>query len=134
MQFAEYPDRRVWAFEDLEVTRLCINYSFLLLMSGQDGDFSLTIHAPFRYRLGERVYEAEAEKIESIAPVLEILHKRVNQLVVWRNGDLAVEFSDQSEIAVTKDWQYESWETTAEGALLSLGMLCSPHEGPPWRS
>jgi hypothetical protein len=133
MQLAEYPDRRVWAFEDLEVTRLCIDYSFLLLMSGRDGDLTLNIHAPFRYRKGERVCEAEGEKFDTVAPVLDVLHKSVSRLVVWQNGDLSVEFSDETEITVTKDWQYESWETTANGGLSSLAMLCSPHEGPPWR-
>ena len=134
MQIAEYPDRRVWTFDDLEVIRLCIDYSFLLLMSGRDGDLTLNIHAPFRYRTGERVYEAEGEKLDTVAPVLEVLHKRVSNITVWQNGDLAVEFSEQSEIKVTKDSQYESWETTANAGLSSLAMLCSPHDGPPWRS
>ena len=96
MQLTEYGDYRIWSFEDLDVTRLYIDYSLGLLMSGEDGDLTLTIHAPLSYRAGTRTYDAEAEKIESIAPVLDVLHKSAAQLIVHRNGDLVLKFSDQN--------------------------------------
>jgi len=130
---SDYPDKRVWSLTESEVTRLCINYSFVIQISNLKGDLTLAIHTTFLLRVDGREEKLDPEDGASLGPALIILHKPVETLTIFQNGFLNLRFLDGTEVIVEKDLQYESWESSGSGEFSDIGMLCSPHEGPPWR-
>jgi hypothetical protein len=133
----EYSDRRMWELGGHEVTRLLIDYRFALqvwwLEDAVDHDLILTIGVPFRIRMEGRERLIDPEVTTSLASTLPVLHKRVETLTVFRDGRLVLRFCDGAEIEVEKHAQHESWEAEGSGRLSDVVMLCSPHDGPPWK-
>ena len=132
-RMSEYPDKRVWSLTESEVTRLCINYSFIIQIWNLKGDLTLAIHTTFLFRVDGREEKFDPQDGASLGPALIILHKPVETLTIFQNGFLNLRFLDGTEVVVEKNLQYESWESSGSGEFIDLGMLCSPHEGPPWR-
>ncbi len=133
----EYPDRRVWALNEHEVTRLCIDSAFTIDIWWRndkrvDTSLTIVIEAAFVLRRGEHERQFNPEHGQTLGPVLDILHTPVESLTAYRDGRPVLRFIDGAEIIVGKDERYESWHTFGTGELADIGMLCSPHEGPPW--
>jgi hypothetical protein len=133
----EYPDRREWELAGHEVTRLLIDYRFTIEVwwyhERCDHTLRLTIGAPFwDFRSGNETW-VNPEDPNTVAPALAVLHKPTQTLRAFRGGRLILTLSDGTEIVVEKDPHYEAWEASGTGDLSDVLLLCSPHEGPPWR-
>jgi hypothetical protein len=134
----EYPDRRVWRLGGHEVTRLIFDYQFAVQIwwrdeSRGDSDVTVTIGVPFTIRVANREQRVDPEDTATISPALHVLHKAVETLSAFRSGRLLLRFAGGVEIAVEKHPDYEAWEASGTGLLSDVRLLCSAHEGPPWR-
>ena len=133
----EFEDRRVWALDGQEVTRLCLDYRFTIEIwwregDGPDNSVSIAIGTPFVVLRDGEEFNVVPERVNSLSPALDILHKAVDSLTAYRDGRLVLLFADATEIRVDKHPIYESWATHGRGKLEGIGMLCSGHEGSPW--
>jgi Family of unknown function (DUF6188) len=133
----EYPDRRVWRLDGHEVTRLLVDYAFTIVIwwRSQKSDNSVTIvlERPFILKRVEQVKHFTPEQKDTLGPALNILHQPIESLTAFCNGRLVLRFTDTSELITEKDDSYESWNTFGSGEFAQIGMLCSPHDGPPWK-
>ena len=134
---SEHADHRVWDLHENEVTQLHIDFRFTLICywpedSGQSSSLTVVIETPFIWRQGGRDVWCNPENVETVKPLLEILHKPIASLVAFRDGRLHVVFVDGDLIILTKDPSYESWSAFGTGAMADLQLLCSPHDGSPW--
>src|SRR3979411_3322138 len=128
----EYPDRRVWHLKDYEVETLILSYTLIMYLHGppnkqQSNDATIQIYGPFFFRHQKLETEFDPAHPETLGPVLDILHKRVESLTVFRSGNLILSFENGDEITVEKRWDVETWESFGKGATLDIGMLCSMH-------
>ena len=135
-RLTEHGDRRVWHIGGHEVTFLHIDnrFGFDCWWCDDRGDHQLnvSIENTFVFVDCETEHTCTPERIETIAPVLSILHRPVASLTAFANGRLEIDFVDTAQIRVSKDLQYESWEANGKGDLQDLVLRCTPHESPPW--
>ena len=69
----------------------------------------------------------------SMAPLLPLLHRRVDRVTAHSSGLLEIYFADGTVIRVSKRTDgFESWNTFGAGALHDFNMLCSSHDVAPW--
>jgi len=136
-KMTEYADRRVWNLEGHDVTYLHIDYRFAFdcwwLYNKTNNSLSVTIEAPFELRYLDQTVICVPEDVSTVKEAISILHKPISFLTAFRDGRLLVTFSDGTELEVAKIPRYESWEAQGEGELADLALLCTAHEGPPWR-
>lgn len=132
----EYPDRRVWRLDGHEVTQLIVNYAFTIVIWWRDqkSDNSVTIvlEQPFSVKRDDHTQDFDPEQTGTLCNALDILYQPVESLTAFRNGRLVLRFTDTSELISEKDDSYESWHIFGTGEYAQIGMLCSPHGGPPW--
>ncbi len=130
----EYADRRVWNLESHEVTYLHIDYRFAFdCWRADNTQLSVTIETLFTIRYPDRTVICEPENVDSVKEAIAILHKPLSMLTAYRDGRLLVAFSDGTELHVSKHPQYEAWQAQGKGELEDVALLCTPHEGPPWK-
>ncbi len=134
---AEYLVRRVWNIEDHEVTYLHIDYRFAFecwwyTANRKDNRLVVTLENEFILHYADRTVVCHPEDVNSVKEAVPILHKAVSSLTAYRDGRLLVSFADGTELHVSKNREYESWEAQGDGELADVRLLCSPHEGPPW--
>jgi hypothetical protein len=132
----EYADRREWALEHYEVNYIHLDYRFgfdLYGFSGSDGYLKILVEVPFTLSDGDAEIRFDPEDLGTISGALKILHRPAHKVVVYRNGTLRVDFENGLNLRVEKHPQYESWEAHGQGELSDIQLLCSPHDGPPWR-
>ncbi len=125
-------DRRIWMLNGLEVTRLCIDFTFTIHLWEGSRELTIIIEVPFTLRIDEHEQQLDPNAGTTLGPALQILHKPVESLTAYRHGRLVVAFVDGTTLDVDKDWQYESWHTFGSGELADIAMLCSPHDAAPW--
>ena len=111
----QYPDCRVWILAGHEVTRLIVDYAFTIeawWSSNENGNNSvtITIENTFTLKSDGKIMKFEPEQKETLGPALMILHRPMETLTAFRNGCLAIRFTDNSELAVEKDDSYEFME------------------------
>ncbi|MGE5681613.1 MAG: DUF6188 family protein [Bacillota bacterium] len=130
-------DKRIWEINGHEVTRLLIDYHFTLQISwsnkNEESEALITIETPFTLSLSNIDIECNPEDGTGIAEALCVLHRKVSRISASRSGELNISFKDGTEIIVRKHEYYESWSTQGKGEVSSMNMLCSPHDGPPWK-
>ena len=131
-RFTEFPDRCVWDLSGYTVNQIALDYAVTLLIARPEGSFSVVIEQIIELREGETVNGINPEDVVSAAPLLAYLHKPVASLTAFRNGELRIAFANGAEIAVPKDEQYESWNSSGSGEIIRANRLCSPHPGSPW--
>jgi hypothetical protein len=132
-KMTEYADRRVWNLRGLEVNLLQIAYCFDIMCNDPGNDVFIQIETSFTLRYPNRTITCDPENIDSIKEAVSILRRPLADLTAFRDGSLIVTFLDGTELHVLKDPNFESWNAQGEGIFGDLALLCSPHEGPPWR-
>ncbi|MBS0263833.1 MAG: hypothetical protein JSS02_17985 [Planctomycetes bacterium] len=133
----EFDDRRVWALDGHEITRLSLDYRFSIEIwwreeATHDNRVTVTISNRFvLHRLGQQI-EVNPEQPQTVGSALSVLYQPVDSLTVYRDGRLVLRMLSGDEIVVEKDWNYESWEANGTGTLADIQMVCSPPERSPW--
>jgi hypothetical protein len=134
-----YSNRREWDLDGHEITYLHIDYRFgfdcwwHVEEPEHENLLSVTIEMPFTLELATGIVECEPADTDTLGPALSILHKSLSKFIAFEDGTMEAVFSDGTKVRVSKHQQYESWEAHGEGELKDVALLCSPHEGPPWR-
>ncbi|HEX2869507.1 MAG TPA: DUF6188 family protein [Ignavibacteriales bacterium] len=130
-------DKRIWELNGHEVTRLLIDNHFTIQVWWTDknivSEALITIETPFTLSLNNIDIECNPEDGTGIAEALSVLHKEADSISASRSGELNISFKDGTGIIVGKHEYYESWSTQGKGELSEMNMLCSPHDGPPWK-
>ena len=131
-RLTKFPDRRVWDLSGHLLEQIVLDYAVTLLVAERNNSISVVIENVFELRENERTSTINPEDAQTVVPLLAYLHKPVSAVTAFQNGDLLIGFASGAEIAVSKDDQYESWNSFGSGEITGADMLCSPHPGAPW--
>lgn len=120
-------DKWVIPLREREVTLLLIDYAFRFVMwQSNDDDISITIETDFVFNRpsdpNHRI-SLSANWPLSVMPVLEILHEKVVDVVIFKDGNLAVTLRNNQQILVSPDPNHEAWNVAGSGGLL---VVCGP--------
>jgi hypothetical protein len=127
--------RRTWLLAGQPITSIVLGYHVALRFSWGPLDAptygEITIEAPFK--VGGTTIDPQNR--ETLQPVLELLHEPVDSVSADEAGSLEVRLGNGRILTVQKtDDPYEKWNTNGTGELHDFNMLCSAHDGPPWRA
>ena len=118
----ESPDEHHWVLLDHQVTQLVIDASsFRIQTWSLDASAEIRCAAPFTLRQAsgaERVLDPA--DTETLAPVLSLLHRRLESITVSRDGELTAAFSGGVSLAVGRVMggrRGAAWEVQGGGAL-----------------
>ena len=135
----ENPSSRTWDLVGLSVMQIVIDPAQIRFLLSSVGDrelrdrIDLLIENAFTIRDGDGLtHTVNPAGVETLVPVLKLRLRPTLSLAVSRDGSLVLRLSEDTELRVTKDEVYESWQTFGHGDFIDASMLCSPHEGPPW--
>jgi hypothetical protein len=130
----ESPNRHRWVLDDHRVTQLLIDLaSFRFQTWTMQASAEVRIGVPFTYREPDGVERRiDPEEPEQLAPLLTLLGRSIDTLVIDRTGELAVDFGEGSRISVRPHPRFQAWEIQGGGALEGLGYICGPGGGSPW--
>ncbi len=118
-------------FNEKTITGLFLDFSFALNVYDRSNSVYITISNVFKYydsTLREE-FNVDPEKIESLAPVLRIFQKEVQVVFLYKNGDLFVQFEDESTIMVEADAEYEAWKISDKGGSEGILIFSLPERG-----
>jgi hypothetical protein len=128
------PDRHHWTLSGHRVTQLCMDLNAVRILSwAMDASLEIRLAAPFALRQADgMVRRIDPDYPEQLAPLLTLLNRVIETLVIARAGALEVSFSDGTEIRATPHPKLEAFEIQGGGALEGITYLVPPGGGPPW--
>src|SRR3954452_8262696 len=94
-------------FAGKTVSRCIVDTAFTLEF-GEDE--LLRIEGNFTFQAGDRQYSMSPEDAEHLGPALRLFGRTVTRSSVRRGGQLAMYFTDETNLRVSPDPQYEAWE------------------------
>lgn len=127
-QLIESTDRHEWTFTGHRLTELRIDReSVRLVMLEGEAAFEVRLGAPFTLT-GEdgRARTVDPADPTELVPLLTLLGRRVERLVISGEMELAVELADGVSIAAGPRPAYEAWEVRGDGTLGEVSYLCAP--------
>jgi hypothetical protein len=132
--FDDLPDRHVWTLGNHRVTQLVVELGACRVVTW-------TLQASVDIRIGGRFTLRHAdgeerpidpEEPEQLAPLLTLVGRALETIVVIRRGELQLAFSDGTILAVGPHRVHEAWEVQGGGELEGMAYRCEPGGGVPW--
>lgn len=99
------------------VTGLYIDYGFTIDLYQKDDTVSIRLSTEFEFSEQNGIRIIRSGNMEEIAKILKIFNKIVNKLYAYKNGDLWLEFEDESFIKVSSSRDNEAWSVTSDGGI-----------------
>jgi len=118
----------ILSFENLEVTLLQIGFQFTLNFWETDDYFvDIDIDSQFIFMSGSDILEINPEEYPlAIAPVLVVLHQKLESITIMKSGLLNIVFSNQMKISVPPNEMYEAWSVSGPNGFR---VICTPGGG-----
>lgn len=118
------------SFKEKTVTGFFIDYSFALNIYHKIQSVYVTIHSQFNYYDNELGTDntIDPNNLTSILPVLNTFRKDVEKILMYKNGDLCVQFTDESTIIVKADEEYEAWKISDNQGSEGILVLSLPND------
>jgi hypothetical protein len=135
-ELMETPDEHRWTLRDHRVTLLAVDLRSLRFQTWTlEASAEIRLGAPFIYVEPDGLERRlSLDEPEQLAPLLSLLGRSIDTLLITRRGQLAIRFGDGSSITIEPHARTEAWEIQGGGALEGLGYLCQPGGGTPWRA
>jgi hypothetical protein len=133
-EVSETPNEHRWTLGGHRITQLSIDLtSFRFLTWTLDASAEVRLAVPFTFREPDGIERTiEPQEPEQLSPLLSILGRTVDSLVVTRRGELMLAFGDGSSLRATPHPRIDAWEVQGGGALEGLTYRCVPGGGIPW--
>ncbi len=134
----ESPDEHHWVLLDHQVTQLIIDVgSFRLQTWSLEGSAEIRCSAAFTLRQGSGAERTiDPAETETLAPLLSLLHRRLESITITRDGELTATFSGGISLVASGarttagGRRNAPWEVQGGGALEGMsyvGALPQPH-------
>jgi hypothetical protein len=127
-------DRHAWSLSGHRVTQVAADLRSARVQSwAMDASLELRLGAAFTLRLADGTERRiDPDYPEQLAPLLTLLNRVIETLVVTRSGELVVNFSDGTEIRTASHPSLEAFEVQGGGALEGMAYIAAPGGGAPW--
>jgi hypothetical protein len=122
--------------EETQITRLMFDAAFILqLVDGERGT-EVRIETPFVVFRGNVEYSCDPSHPPSLVPVLDFFLKTVQEIRVYKTGELRLNISPDIIIRVFPHDTYEAWNITSNhwlgatampGGSVAFWQLQTPH-------
>ena len=131
----DFPDRHVWTLGNHRVTQLVAQ------MDGACRIVTWTLQASVDVRIATaftlRQADGDERRIdpdepEQLAPLLTLVGRALETIVVVRRGELQLTFSDGTILVVGPHRVHEAWEVQGGGELEGMAYRCEPGGRVPW--
>lgn len=115
----EAEDRFTPAIAGLEVDRCCFDYQATLVVGVSEGPFHVVFEGGLVLTAADGTeHELEPESGgERLAPLLGLLHARVERADAFKDGHLELEFSGGAHLHVPVSPDYEAWSIIGPNGL-----------------
>src|SRR5688500_15008080 len=122
-----------WTLSGHRVTQLAVDLSSFRLQTWTlEASAEIRLAVPFAFHEPDGVQRRlDPDEPEQLAPLLSLLGRSVERLVVSRRGELQVAFGDGSSLDVAPHPREEAWEVQGGGALEGMAYRCRPGGGVP---
>ena len=134
MSLDSTPDRHRWTFAGHRVTQVAVELDGARLQSwALDASLDVRLGTAFTVRLADGTERSiDPHHPEQVAPLLTLLTRTIETLIVARSGTLVVSFSDGTEIRAASHPTIPAFEVQGGGALEGLAYVAVPGGGPLW--
>jgi len=115
------------------VTQLQFDYGFHVSMWSLQRELIVTFGTQFTLRPPtgeERVFNPE--QVESLCPLLLLLHRPVVEFAASDEGRCVLKFEDGTVLRSEPHESYEAWESHGSDDLEDASLLCDVGGGSPW--
>ena len=128
------PDEHRWLLAGHRVTQLAVDLtSFRFLTWTLEASAEIRLAVPFTFVEPDGVKRRlDPDEPEQLAPLLSLLGRSIELLVVTRLGRLELGFGDGSSLECAPHPRTDAWEVQGGGALEGMAYRCAPGGGPPW--
>ena len=129
------PDEHRWSLSGHRVTQLAIDPTSVRFQTWTlQASAEVRLVAPFTFREPDGVQRRiDPEEPEQLAPLLSLIGRAIELLVVSRSGHLELEFGDGSVLTAAPHARIDAWELQGGGALEGMAYRCDAGGGPPWK-
>jgi hypothetical protein len=131
---SETPNEHRWTLSGHRITQLSLDLtSFRFLTWTLAASAEVRLSVPFVYREPDGIERTiDPQEPEQLSPLLSILGRNIELLVVTRRGELIVAFGDGSSLRALPHVRMQAWEVQGGGALEGMAYRCTPGGGVPW--
>jgi len=128
------PGEHRWVLSGHRVTQLAVDLtSFRFQTWTLEASAEIRLVVPFTFREPDGVQRRlDPEEPEQLAPLLSLLGRAIDVLVVTSRGALHLAFGDGSSLESTPHPRSGAWEVQGGGALEGMAYRCPPGGGVPW--
>ena len=129
------PDEHRWTLSGHRITQLAIDQTSVRVQTWTlDASAEVRLVAPFTFHEPDGVERRiDPEEPEQVAPMLSLVGRTIELLVVSRSGHLELAFGDGSTVHASPHARLEAWELQGGGALEGMAYRCDAGGGAPWR-
>jgi hypothetical protein len=85
-----------------------------------------TVGNDWELQIGEITTQPTPTRPDSLVPLLGLLQKPVNEVIISKDGHLTVTFASGATIQVAPDERYEAWEAGCLVAGIGYRFVCAP--------
>ena len=129
------PDEHRWILSGHRVTQLAVDLTSLRFLTWTlEASAEIRLAVPFTFHEPDGVKRRlDPDEPEQLAPLLSLLGRSIELLVVTRGGGLKLAFGDGSSLECGAHPRMEAWEIEGGGALEGMAYRCVPGGGAPWQ-
>ena len=128
------PDEHRWVLSGHRVTQLAVDLtSFRFQTWTLEASAEIRLVVPFSFHEPDGMLRRlDPDEPEQLAPLLSLLGRAIEVLVVTRRGELRLTFGDGSSLESNPHPRVDAWEVQGGGALEGMAYRCGPGGGAPW--
>ena len=129
------PDEHRWSLSGHRVTQLAIDQTSVRFQTWTlQASAEVRLVAPFTFQEPDGIERRiDPEEPEQLAPLLSLLGRSIELLVVSRSGHLELSFGEGSVVRASPHARLDAWELQGGGALEGLAYRCDAGGGVPWK-
>ena len=129
------PDEHRWSLSGHRVTQLTVDQASVRFQTWTlQASAEIRLAAPFTLREPDGVQRTiDPEEPEQAAPLLSLLGRSIELVVVSRSGHLEIGLGDGSVISAAPHPRIDAWELQGGGAFEGMAYRCDPGGGAPWK-
>ena len=103
----EEEDHFVLPLTGREVDQVCVDYAVTLVIDGTD---TVRLDSPFTVSFPDRTLLIDPQRLDSVAPVLELFRAVILRAWAGKDGSLVLMFDDDRSLRIEPDPDGEAWE------------------------